>query len=84
MADDAENAAGTDPDKPDTDGDELTDREETSVYRTKPLDGDSDGDGTDDGAEVHAGQNPNGVGALLDIPAAIQALNAAPQPQGQE
>ncbi len=40
--------AGTDPDKADTDGDTLSDYDETTKYFTDPLKADSDGDGIPD------------------------------------
>jgi hypothetical protein len=42
----------------DSDGDGLTDADETGVYGTNPNVADSDGDGILDGAEVAAGTNP--------------------------
>lgn len=42
----------------DSDGDGLTDADETGVYGTNPNVADSDGDGVLDGAEVAAGTNP--------------------------
>ncbi|HUR41357.1 MAG TPA: tandem-95 repeat protein [Verrucomicrobiae bacterium] len=45
-------AAGTDPSKPDTDGDSLLDGEEVNTYGTDPTLADTDGDGLSDGAEV--------------------------------
>lgn len=59
---------GTNPTSADTDGDGLSDREEIRVYRTDPLDSDTDGDGYGDGEEVNNGYNPNGPGALHDLP----------------
>ena len=53
---------GTDPTKPDTDRDNLTDYEELEVYNTNPLYWDSDLDGLWDGWEVKFG----GAGAGLD------------------
>lgn len=44
---------GTDPRKPDTDGDGLTDSAEANTYGTNPLLADTDGDGLTDGAEVN-------------------------------
>lgn len=46
-----EMSRGTDPDDPDTDGDDLEDGDEVLVYSTDPLSNDTDGDGLDDGAE---------------------------------
>ncbi len=60
---------GTDPLKPDTDGDGLFDREEVEVYKTNPLSPDTDGDSYTDGMEVKGGYNPNGPGKLLELPA---------------
>ncbi len=64
----AEAAAGTDPDKPDTDGDGLNDGVELlgpdlvadtgDEVGTDPTAADSDGDGFDDGVEVEAGSDP--------------------------
>jgi hypothetical protein len=42
----------------DSDGDNLPDLREGLLYGTDPLNPDTDGDGTDDGAEVTAGFNP--------------------------
>jgi hypothetical protein len=50
--------AGSPPVDPDSDGDGLTDNEETGVYGTDPNDPDSDGDGMLDGDEVDAGFDP--------------------------
>ena len=43
---------GLDPDRPDTDGDGLTDEEEIFEYGTDPLVADTDNDGISDGDEV--------------------------------
>lgn len=43
----------------DTDGDGLTDQEETSVYNTSPYMKDTDGDGIDDKEEIERGLDPN-------------------------
>ena len=48
-----EKALGTDPTKPDTDGDGLTDGTEVNTTHTDPNKADSDGDGLDDGTEVN-------------------------------
>lgn len=43
----------------DTDGDGLTDAEETSIYKTNPSNPDTDGDGYIDGDEVRNSYDPN-------------------------
>jgi outer membrane protein OmpA-like peptidoglycan-associated protein len=52
LLNDEEKQLGTDPHKPDTDGDGLRDGEEVHTYRTNPLNPDTDGDGLKDGEEV--------------------------------
>ncbi len=47
-----EQAFGTDPLNPDTDGDGLLDGEEVLIYGTDPLNPDTDGDGVPDGEDV--------------------------------
>jgi outer membrane protein OmpA-like peptidoglycan-associated protein len=42
---------GTDPDHPDTDGDNISDGDEVKKYHTLPLRADTDGDGLTDGEE---------------------------------
>jgi hypothetical protein len=42
----------------DTDGDSLSDADETDTYRTDPLKADTDGDGYVDGLEVQNGYDP--------------------------
>jgi hypothetical protein len=49
---------GTDMYNPDSDFDGLTDYEEHSVYRTDPLNWDTDGGGMGDGSEILNGLNP--------------------------
>jgi hypothetical protein len=49
---DQEMQFGTDPDRPDTDGDGLLDGEEVHTYKTNPKNFDTDGDGLTDGEEV--------------------------------
>ena len=43
----------------DTDADGLRDYDEVEIYKTDPLNSDSDGDGYTDGEEVKGGFNPN-------------------------
>lgn len=47
------------PPDPDSDGDGLTDGQETNIYHTDPLVADTDGDGYNDGTEISNGSNPN-------------------------
>ncbi len=68
LSNDEERIAGTSVAKPDTDGDDLGDREELKKYDTDPKKTDTDGDGYTDGEEVKNGYNPNGEGRLLQIP----------------
>ncbi|MCB9681248.1 MAG: FG-GAP repeat protein [Alphaproteobacteria bacterium] len=49
----------------DTDGDGLTDADETGVYGTDPNDPDTDGDGADDGEEVDRGSDPTDPGDTI-------------------
>ncbi len=49
-----EQAAGTDPTDPDSDGDGLSDSDEVNLHSSDPTLADSDGDGIDDGDEVSA------------------------------
>lgn len=62
----------------DTDGDGLSDNEETTLqdnvltaptpgFTTDPGNADSDGDGAGDGAEALAGTNPNNAGSVLRV-----------------
>jgi hypothetical protein len=44
--------------RPDSDGDGLSDADETAVYFTDPLDPDTDGDGYGDGLEIGHGYSP--------------------------
>jgi hypothetical protein len=48
----------------DTDGDGLSDHDETNTWGTDPQTADTDGDGYNDGSEVEGGYNPNGEGLL--------------------
>src|SRR6266487_4389686 len=58
LTNDREPALGTDPLKPDTDGDKLSDRDEVEVRLTNPLNPDTDGDGLRDGDEIKLGSDP--------------------------
>jgi len=48
----------------DTDGDGLTNQDETNIWKTDIFSADTDGDGYKDGTEVINGYNPNGKGKL--------------------
>lgn len=58
LTDSQEAQLGTDPNDPDTDGDELSDGDEVNVHGTDPLDFDTDGDLLFDGSEIAAGSDP--------------------------
>ncbi len=64
--------AAPDDSEADTDGDGLSDADETGVYGTDPEAVDTDGDGAPDGDEVNAGTDP------LD-PADFPAVQAGPE-----
>jgi Tol biopolymer transport system component len=49
---------GTDPNNPDTDGDDLWDGKEVQEFRTNPLNPDSDADGVSDGREAPSCTDP--------------------------
>jgi flagellar biosynthesis/type III secretory pathway M-ring protein FliF/YscJ len=68
LSDEEEKTLGTDARLIDTDSDGLSDREEILVYKTNPLNEDTDGDSFLDGNEIKAGFNPNGSGKLIQIP----------------
>ncbi|MGQ9640433.1 MAG: thrombospondin type 3 repeat-containing protein [Candidatus Bathyarchaeia archaeon] len=57
------------PQHTDSDGDGITDWDETHVYKTNPLAVDSDNDGLQDGLEIKLGMDP-----LVPNPAAAYAL----------
>ncbi len=73
LSDDQEKALGTDPFKPDTDGDGLADGDEVNVFLTDPLKIDTDGDGFPDGEELRDGYNPLGLGRLSEEQLAANA-----------
>lgn len=58
LSDEDERRYNTDPTKPDTDGDGLSDWEEVIIYETDPLKADTDGDNFSDSQEVRAGYDP--------------------------
>lgn len=66
LTDEEELKLGTNSTQVDTDKDNLSDREEIKVYKTDPLNPDTDGDTYLDGNEVQAGYNPKGPGKLLE------------------
>lgn len=65
LTDQRESELGTDPNKADTDGDEVNDGDEVIKYGTNPLNKDTDGDGYADGSEIQKGYNPRGPGKCL-------------------
>ncbi len=67
LSDEEEKQLGIDSSSVDSDSDGLFDREEVKVYKTDPLNPDTDGDGHKDGDEVKAGYDPKGQGKLYDI-----------------
>lgn len=68
LTDTEEATAGTSAQVADTDADSLSDYEEITLWKTNPLNPDTDGDGFSDGQEVKNGYNPNGAGKLLELP----------------
>ena len=55
LSDVDEKKYGTDPNKPDTDGDGILDKDEINIYKTDPLKFDSYGIGHSDGWGRHSG-----------------------------
>lgn len=70
LSDEREALAGTNPNLSDSDQDGLFDKEEIDVYKTDPLNPDTDGDSYLDGEEVKNNYNPNGPGKLFQVPQA--------------
>ncbi len=62
-----EEAHGTDPQKPDSDGDELPDNVEILTTLTDPLSPDTDGDGSSDYDELMAETDPRSAASVLRI-----------------
>ncbi len=46
------------------------------LYKSNPLDPDTDNDSYLDGEEVNNGYNPNGTGKLFQIPRAEDLINS--------
>jgi len=67
LSDDKERELGTDPNNWDSDADGLGDGDEALVWKTNPLNPDTDGDTYLDGAEVKNGYNPLGPGKLFNV-----------------
>ncbi len=65
LTDEEEAALGTNAQSADSDNDTLSDREEVKVYKSNPLNQDTDGDSYLDGHEVKNNYNPTGSGKLL-------------------
>lgn len=59
LPDELEGSLGSDPKVVDSDGDGVSDGDESLVWGTDPTQSDSDGDGVSDGAEIAAGKDPN-------------------------
>ncbi|OIO06541.1 hypothetical protein AUJ27_03905 [Candidatus Falkowbacteria bacterium CG1_02_37_44] len=68
VSDEEEIKLGANINSVDSDNDKLFDREEIKVYKTDPLNPDTDGDSFLDGDEVMKGYDPNGPGKLLKLP----------------
>lgn len=67
ITDQEETSLGTDPKKMDSDDDGLFDKEEVNIYKTDPINADTDGDTFSDGSEVKNGYNPKGSGKLYEV-----------------
>ncbi len=63
-----EKQLGTDSRKADSDSDGLNDGDEVIIWKTNPLNSDTDGDTYADGSEVFHGYNPLGSGKLFNVP----------------
>jgi len=69
LDDQREEGLGTNPQKVDTDEDELSDGDEVIIWNTDPLNADTDGDSYVDGKEIKAGFSPKGPGKLFEVKA---------------
>ena len=67
LSNDEEETLGTDPLKPDSDGDGVTDGDEVNIFGTNPLNSDSDGDGVGDGDEIKSGTSPRNIDDFLGV-----------------
>jgi len=76
LSDIQEAQIGTSPTSTDTDVDQLSDYDEVMLYKSNPLDPDTDNDSYLDGEEVNNGYNPNGTGKLFQIPRAEDLINS--------
>jgi len=65
LLDGEEAACGTEPDDPDSDGDEIEDGDEVYQHGTDPARADTDGDDMDDGDELTAGTDPLQAASVL-------------------
>lgn len=66
LTDTQEQDLGTNERARDSDNDFISDGDEVLIYKTNPLEQDSDGDGFSDFTEIRNGYNPNGDGLLND------------------
>ncbi len=67
LDDKREATLGTNPEKVDSDNDELSDGDEVIIWGTNPLNSDTDGDTYLDGKEVKSGFSPKGSGKLFEV-----------------
>lgn len=67
LTDEVEDKIGTLKTDVDTDKDGLTDGDEIILYKTDPLNPDTDGDSYMDGQEIKSGYDPKGPGKLPEI-----------------
>ncbi len=74
--DSIEKTIGTDVQKKDTDADGLSDGDEILVWKTNPLNADTDGDTYPDGTEVTSGYSPLGPGKLFTTPSSTPTSTA--------
>lgn len=77
LDDKREQTLGTNPQKSDTDGDELSDGDEVIIWGTNPLVADTDGDGYSDGKEVKSGFSPKGPGKLFEVKPTSQTTSSS-------